>query len=88
MLKSFVETAPKFYEVLAGARSELLGEIQTYCNPLNLANTIQLIKEVINDDVGYQKSPLDLRNQRTYAVKVGISHLVIGALTITSVVWC
>jgi DNA mismatch repair protein MSH4 len=70
MLKNFVETAPKFYEILAGARSELLVEIQKYCNPDNLDYTVQLIKEVINDDVGYQKSPLDLRNQRTYAVKV------------------
>jgi hypothetical protein len=70
MLKNFVETAPKFFDILAGARSELLVEIQKYCNPNNLDDTVQLIKEVINDDVGYQKSPLDLRNQRTYAVKV------------------
>ena len=31
---------------------------------------MKLISEVINEDVTYQKSPLDLRNQRTYAVKV------------------
>jgi DNA mismatch repair protein MSH4 len=70
MLKNFVEAAPKFFEILAGARSELLVEIQKYCNPANLDYAVQLIKDVINDDVSYQKSPLDLRNQRTYAVKV------------------
>ncbi|EHL03431.1 putative MutS protein like protein [Glarea lozoyensis 74030] len=50
MLKNFVETAPKFFEILAGARSELLAEIQKYCNPANLDYTVQLIKDVINDD--------------------------------------
>ncbi|KAM3079286.1 MutS protein msh4 [Clarireedia jacksonii] len=34
---------------------------------------MRLISEVINDDVTYQKTPLDLRNQRTYAVKAGVS---------------
>lgn len=29
-----------------------------------------LIANAINDDVTYQSKPLDLRNQRTYAVKV------------------
>lgn len=28
------------------------------------------IDETLNDDVVYQRKPLDLRNQRTYAVKV------------------
>ena len=30
-----------------------------------------LIDNAINEDVTYQSKPLDLRNQRTYAVKVG-----------------
>ena len=29
-----------------------------------------LIDETINEDITYQSQPLDLRNQRTYAVKV------------------
>ena len=29
-----------------------------------------LIDEAINEDITYQSQPLDLRNQRTYAVKV------------------
>jgi DNA mismatch repair protein MSH4 len=47
--------------------------IRENCLPENIGPTVQLIKEVINDDVTYQKTPLDLRNQRTYAVKVGSS---------------
>jgi len=70
MLKTFVESALKLYETLAGARSELILEIRGHMCPENINPTIQLIAEVINDDVTYQKAPLDLRNQRTYAVKV------------------
>ena len=29
--------------------------------------------DTINQDITYQSQPLDLRNQRTYAVKVSIS---------------
>ncbi|TVY13982.1 MutS protein-like, partial [Lachnellula arida] len=76
MLKSFVESALKLYETLAGARSELILEIRGHMCPKNIDPTIQLIAEVINDDVTYQKTPLDLRNQRTYAVKTGVSGLL------------
>lgn len=34
---------------------------------------MSLIREAINDDTRYSKSPLELRNQRTYAVKVSAS---------------
>ena len=70
MLKSFVESAPKLFETLTGARSALILEIRGHLRPENIGPTIQLITEVINEDVTYQKTPLDLRNQRTYAVKV------------------
>jgi DNA mismatch repair protein MSH4 len=70
MLKSFVESAPQLFEILGGARSSLLLEIRANFRPENIEPTIQLIRDVINEDVAYQKTPLDLRNQRTYAVKV------------------
>jgi hypothetical protein len=44
--------------------------IRENCRPENINPTVQLVAEVINEDVTYQKTPLDLRNQRTYAVKV------------------
>lgn len=70
MLKSFVQQVPPLFEALAGARSELLCLVRENCRPIYLQPTMDLIKNVINDDVVYQKKPLDLRNQRTYAVKV------------------
>ena len=73
MLKTFVHSISPLYEALTGARSDLLAMIRENCRPKNIDPTVQLIKEVINDDVTYQKTPLDLRNQRTYAVKVGSS---------------
>ncbi|RKF76638.1 MutS protein-like protein 4 [Golovinomyces cichoracearum] len=76
MLKSFVELIPPIRDALGGARSDLLSTIRDYCCPENIERTLQFIKEVINDDVTYQKTPLDLRNQRTYAVKSGVSGLL------------
>ncbi|RKF82703.1 MutS protein-like protein 4 [Golovinomyces cichoracearum] len=76
MLKSFVELIPPIRDALGGARSDLLSTIRDYCCPENIERTLQFIKGVINDDVTYQKTPLDLRNQRTYAVKSGVSGLL------------
>ena len=33
-----------------------------------------MIDGTINEDITYQSQPLDLRNQRTYAIKVGNTH--------------
>ena len=70
MLKDFIQAMPALFEALAMARSELLFTIRENCHPGNIAPTLNLIKDVINGDVTYQKTPLDLRHQRTYAVKV------------------
>jgi DNA mismatch repair protein MSH4 len=70
MLKNFVQAIRPLYEMLTGARSDLLVTIRDSCRPDHVDPTIKLISEVINEDVTYQKTPLDLRNQRTYAVKV------------------
>lgn len=69
------------YEVLSDARSDLLVMIRENCRPENVETTIKLISEVINEDVTYQKSPLDLRNQRTYAVKVAWNNTHILDIT-------
>jgi DNA mismatch repair protein MSH4 len=72
MLKSFVQAVEPVFEGLIGAQSELLARIRDECRTEIVDCTMQLINKVINDDVTYQKTPLDLRNQRTYAVKVFI----------------
>lgn len=73
MLKSFAQSIGPVFESLSGARSELLVQIRDNCRTEVVQSTMQLINEVINEDVTYQKTPLDLRNQRTYAVKAGVS---------------
>jgi DNA mismatch repair protein MSH4 len=70
MLKSFAQSVGPLFEALAGARSEMLVKIRENCRPEIIDPTMELIKVVINEDVTYQRTPLDLRNQRTYAVKV------------------
>ena len=37
---------------------------------------MELIDEAINDDVHYAKQPVELRNQRTYAVRSGVNGLL------------
>ncbi|KAK6587441.1 hypothetical protein PZA11_000731 [Diplocarpon coronariae] len=69
ILKSFTQCVRPVFESLAGASTDLLIMIRENCKPEFLAQTMEYIKEVINEDVTYQKTPLDLRNQRTYAVK-------------------
>jgi DNA mismatch repair protein MSH4 len=77
MLKNFVHAIKPIYDVLTSARSDLLATIRENCRPENIDQTIKLISEVINDDVTFQKTPLDLRNQRIYAVKVIMpAHIV------------
>jgi DNA mismatch repair protein MSH4 len=80
MLKSFVQAVPPVYEALTGARAELLAIIRENCRPEAIRPTVQYISEVINDDVIYSKQPIDLRNQRTYAVKVGRRHRGAGRM--------
>ncbi len=70
MLKSFVQSILPIYEALVGAHSDLVVIIRENCRPENIKPTLDFIQEVINEDVTYQQKPLDLRNQRTYAVKV------------------
>jgi DNA mismatch repair protein MSH4 len=76
MLKTFVQSVGSVFEALSGARSALLVEIRNVCRPDNITPTLRLISKVINDDVTFQRSPLDLRNQRTYAVKVWLLYVL------------
>lgn len=85
MLKSFVQAIPSLFETLAGARSDLLVMIRENCHPEKVNATMELIKEVINEDVTFQKTPLDLRNQRTYAVKVLRTPLVFSNTVLMSI---
>ncbi|KAK4963762.1 hypothetical protein LTR28_004429 [Elasticomyces elasticus] len=69
MLKQFVTSIKPLFEALSGARCAMLDEIRQLCAPENVEPVHELIDGVINEDTTYASQPLDLRNQRTYAVK-------------------
>lgn len=70
MIKSFLKLVSNLYEALQPAESALLLKIRSLCSPEVLNPPLALILETIQEDVTYVKNPLDLRNQRTFAVKV------------------
>ncbi|CRG91202.1 MutS protein homolog 4 [Talaromyces islandicus] len=76
MLKSYVYSINAVYEALSGTESTLFLKIRDICAP----NVYRQIKEAIdgtlNEDVTYQTRPLDLRNQRTYAIRTGVNSLL------------
>ncbi|KAF2280678.1 uncharacterized protein EI97DRAFT_367992 [Westerdykella ornata] len=81
MLKHFVNSVSPVYEALTGARSDMLSNIRELCAPINVRPVQELIDSVINEDTTFAKQPLELRNQRTYAVKSGVNGLLDVART-------
>jgi DNA mismatch repair protein MSH4 len=81
MLKHFVGSVNPIYEALTGTRSSMLDNIRELCAPENVAPIHQLINCVINEDTTYARQPLELRNQRIYAVKSGVNGLLDVART-------
>ncbi|KAF2876499.1 muts domain V-domain-containing protein [Massariosphaeria phaeospora] len=81
MLKQFVASINPVYEGLTGSRSAILHDIRELCAPENTAPVQDIIERVINEDTTYAKQPLELRNQRTYAVKSGVNGLLDVART-------
>lgn len=76
MLKQFVNSVNPVYEALTGTASVMLNNIRELCAPENVAVVQGLIDLVINEDTTYARQPLELRNQRTYAVKSGVNGLL------------
>jgi DNA mismatch repair protein MSH4 len=81
MLKQFVNSVNPVYEALTGTGSVMLNNIRELCAPENVAPVQELINRVINEDTTYARQPLELRNQRTYAVKSGVNGLLDVART-------
>ncbi|KAF1996096.1 DNA mismatch repair protein-like protein muts [Amniculicola lignicola CBS 123094] len=81
MLKHFATSINPIYEALTGARSSMLNNIRELCAPGNINPVLDVINEMINEDTTYAKQPLELRNQRTYAVKSGVNGLLDVART-------
>ncbi|KAL7629513.1 MutS protein msh4 [Parahypoxylon ruwenzoriense] len=75
-IKAFISAVPSLYEALSTTRTDLLSRIREICRPELTQPVMDLIKARINEDVTAVKSPLDMRNQRTYAVKSGVHGLL------------
>ncbi|KAL8687009.1 MAG: hypothetical protein Q9218_006697 [Villophora microphyllina] len=75
-LKQYVKSITAVFEALATVNSELLLHINELCAPERIVDVQTLIDETINEDITYQSQPLDLRNQRTYAIKSGVNGLL------------
>jgi DNA mismatch repair protein MSH4 len=76
MLKHYISLIGPVCEALTGARSSMLEEIRNLCSSENVEAVRLLVNEVINEDTTYANQPLDLRNQRTYAVRSGVNGLL------------
>ncbi|KAF2015888.1 hypothetical protein BU24DRAFT_462109 [Aaosphaeria arxii CBS 175.79] len=80
-LKKFILAVGPIYEALSGCCSAMLLSIREYCHPNKIAPVQELIDTVINEDTMFAKQPLELRNQRAYAVKSGVNGLLDVART-------
>ncbi|KAF5025991.1 hypothetical protein F66182_1893 [Fusarium sp. NRRL 66182] len=76
MVKSFLDAIPELYTALRPANCLLLVKIREYCRPEIISSSLNKIRQTIEADVTYMKSALDLRNQRTFAVKAGINGML------------
>ncbi|KAH8731413.1 muts domain V-domain-containing protein [Phaeosphaeriaceae sp. PMI808] len=81
MLKHFIGSVNPIYEALTGTASGMLNNIRELCAPENIRPIQELINQVINEDTTYARQPLELRNQRIYAVKSGVNGLLDVART-------
>ncbi|KAL2360673.1 hypothetical protein RJZ56_006470 [Blastomyces dermatitidis] len=67
-----------FYSVRQALKSFVDSDkvLTSLCAPQEYDTIVDMINATLNEDVTYQSRPLDLRNQRTYAVKAGINSLL------------
>ncbi|KAI5795133.1 muts domain V-domain-containing protein [Geopyxis carbonaria] len=76
VLKEACRCIPPVYEALASARCDMFVKIKESCNPVGVEPILKLIDDVINENMTFSMKPLDLRNQRCYAVKSGVNGLL------------
>ncbi|KAM3510919.1 hypothetical protein MY11210_005457 [Beauveria gryllotalpidicola] len=76
MIKSFLEAAKELHLAMRPATAPLLVKIRELCSLERIGAMSQKIHTVLESDVAYTRSALDLRNQRTFAVRSGISGVL------------
>lgn len=70
---------PALYEALATARCEVLVKAQQQCLPQITNSILEMIDKQIDKDAVFASKPLEMRNQRTFAVKV--RQMIVAAIT-------
>jgi DNA mismatch repair protein MSH4 len=70
IVKKFVTSVAPVFESLLPAQCTLLGQIRDTCRPEVIRPILDLINTIIDENATFVKTPLELRHQRTYAVKV------------------
>ncbi|QIW96668.1 hypothetical protein AMS68_002186 [Peltaster fructicola] len=76
MLKQYISLIRPVYDATMGTTASLLKEIHLLCAPKNILPTQTLVNEVLNTDATFASKSLELRNQRTYAVKSGVNGML------------
>lgn len=71
MLKNVLVTIKGVREVLTSLHSKLISEIRFTLENKDIDAALVLISEYINEDCIWVSKPVELRNQKCYAVKVG-----------------
>lgn len=75
-LKTFVDAIKPIWQALTSAECEELTKIRSLCAPTRFEDVRNLIQQSLNEDVAYSTQPLELRNQRIYAIKAGVNGLL------------
>lgn len=70
IVKKFLTSVAPVFDSLVSARCMLLGQVRDTCRPEVIQPILNLINTIIDENATFVKTPLDLRHQRTYAVKV------------------
>jgi DNA mismatch repair protein MSH4 len=76
MVKAYLGGIQSVRETLeaAGCTSKLCNWVLERCRRENTAPLVRFIEDAIEQDAIYSKAPIDIRNNRMWAVKVGSRH--------------
>lgn len=75
-LKQFISCIKPVKDALQDVSSTLLVDIRNFCRSPDIGRIEELLNATINPDITYQKCPIDLRNQKCYAIKAGVNGLL------------
>ncbi len=77
MLKAYLVGIQGLRETLevADCTSQLCKWVMEQCGQANLAPVLNVLNASIEESAVYSKAPIDIRNNRLWAIKVSLKHL-------------